>query len=961
MNILIYIFKYRLLGSVNYFSFSLFIGGVIALVSGLMVYRRRTLLSNKLWFWLNICTAIWSFGYATMISATTYRVAWISNLILHYAAIFIPILYLYFILSFTKSLKQNKKKLIKIFLIGLFFITINHTSFFIRTVKQKFIFNYAPDAGPLYVFFALYFWLLVVWATVIILKTIIQKKEQSIAKQAKYILLSEIGFLGGGSVFFLTFNINIPPYPIILFSLYPIVIVYAIIKHRLMDVRVVITRSLIFSLLVLGTSVIFGGGVFLMGKLFGDRTQVSNVIMSILASAVIVVLMDPLKQKLAAITDHIFFKKEVNYDALLGHLSKIIAQELDIKKLTQFVAKELEVSLKITRVSFFLLGKDQTKIVSMNKGGKAQIVPSASIFSFIKRTKQLFITEELVRIAQDTQDQQEKQALNTLLEDLDERGIAAVIPIILQDEVSGLLVLGAKVSGDIFNMQEIRMFEVLSSQLGAAVAKARLYEEVSLFNVALQKKVKGAMKELQMKNREFEEHNQYLTILQTIGDKIAKSLDVLDVAQIVADSIALELGYVGGIVMRKEDEARAQIIAMSNTPILKATLEQLLKETHHFTLPFAQNELGRVLHDGERLMITKLAAMMSPPLLAPEVEQLQAELHIKTAVAVPIRSEGNIEGCIVFMSKKEEKFITPAELDMMESLTAEVGAIFGNLFLYRQLEATHQDLNNANQRLFDIDKTKSEFLSIAAHQLRTPLSGIKGYLSMLLEGDFGKLLDNQRAMIKELFVNANRLTRLVNNFLDVSRIDANRLKIEKKWFDLRDILDAIYMEFATVVKEKHLEFMYKRNLSAGKVMVYGDMDKIHDALINIVDNCIKYTNTGGVGVSLQDSADAIVITIHDTGVGIDPNELATLFDKFVRGRERGGKASGAGFGLYIAKKVIEAHGGKIKVESEGAGKGSTFEVTILKKSFQEDVGDVVLHPEISPPRALVPGVTPQAA
>jgi signal transduction histidine kinase len=139
------------------------------------------------------------------------------------------------------------------------------------------------------------------------------------------------------------------------------------------------------------------------------------------------------------------------------------------------------------------------------------------------------------------------------------------------------------------------------------------------------------------------------------------------------------------------------------------------------------------------------------------------------------------------------------------------------------------------------------------------------------------------------------------------------------------------------------------------------MDKIHDALINIVDNCIKYTNKGEVGVSLRDTADALVITIHDTGVGIDPKELATLFDKFVRGRERGGKASGAGLGLYIAKKVIEAHGGKIVVQSEGAGAGSIFEVTILKKSFLEDVRDVALHPEISPPRGLAGGVTPQVA
>ncbi|KKT35971.1 MAG: Two-component sensor kinase [Parcubacteria group bacterium GW2011_GWA2_44_12] len=418
-----------------------------------------------------------------------------------------------------------RRRLFIVSAIGIILFILSYTSFIIEKIDRVYLGGFDGKMGVLFVPYAVYVFCLNI--AIVLNFFFAYRKAKGVEKvMFLYVLIGACIFVGTA----VTVSFILPIFGVLGFLpidtvssvVFLIAVTYAIVRYRLMDIRVVITRSLIFSFLVLGTSVIFGGAVFLAGQVFGARTQVSNVLMTILASAAIVLLMDPLKRKLAAVTDRIFFKKEVNYDAVLARLSRIIAQELDMKKLTRLIIKDLTASLKINKASIFLFGKEQREIVSVSEGSKTRNQLSAVIRSFIEEKKQLCITEEMIRIEQDTQDKKEKAALSALVQDLEQSGIAAVIPIILREEVSGILVLGAKVSGDIFTMQEIRMFEVLSSQLGTALEKARLYEEVSLLSLELQKKVKLAMKELQVRNKEFEEHNQYLAILQKIGDKIAK-------------------------------------------------------------------------------------------------------------------------------------------------------------------------------------------------------------------------------------------------------------------------------------------------------------------------------------------------------------------------------------------------------------------------------------------------------
>lgn len=244
-----------------------------------------------------------------------------------------------------------------------------------------------------------------------------------------------------------------------------------------------------------------------------------------------------------------------------------------------------------------------------------------------------------------------------------------------------------------------------------------------------------------------------------------------------------------------------------------------------------------------------------------------------------------------------------------------------------KLEKLTAELQVANERLKQLDEAKTEFLSITSHQLRTPLSAIKGYLSMLQEGDFGKMTKKQTDIVGILLRNSERLIRLINIFLNISRIESGRLKINKSLNDINRLLDDIIKSLAIEAGTKHIKVEFKE--SDVPLFQY-DNDKIADVLINLIDNAIKYTPIGGwVRVSVKNMDKYILVKVQDNGKGIGYEELDQLFQKFKRGKDINRvDTSGVGLGLYIAKKIIEGHGGNIWAESEGENKGTAFKFTL---------------------------------
>lgn len=248
----------------------------------------------------------------------------------------------------------------------------------------------------------------------------------------------------------------------------------------------------------------------------------------------------------------------------------------------------------------------------------------------------------------------------------------------------------------------------------------------------------------------------------------------------------------------------------------------------------------------------------------------------------------------------------------------------------KKIEELAENLEDANIRLKELDRQKSEFLSMAAHQLRTPLTSIKGYASLMLEGSYGDLPKKVDSVLETIFASSSRMADTVSDFLNVSRIEQGKMEYRMENVDLGDLSKSVVTELALAAKEKDLQLNY-HNDRKGPYPINADVSKLEHVISNLVDNAIKYTQKGAVSVRVErDTARNVgIVKVIDTGAGIPKEALPKLFDKFVRARNvQDINVTGTGLGLYVAREMIQMHNGKIWAESKGEGKGSTFIVEI---------------------------------
>jgi len=270
--------------------------------------------------------------------------------------------------------------------------------------------------------------------------------------------------------------------------------------------------------------------------------------------------------------------------------------------------------------------------------------------------------------------------------------------------------------------------------------------------------------------------------------------------------------------------------------------------------------------------------------------------------------------------KKKGKKIPVA--DSSAPLKSKEGKIIGCVVVFRDVT-----------REREIDRMKSEFVSVASHQLRTPLTSIKWLLEMMLEGDVGKITKKQEKHLKDVFASNERMITLVNDLLNVSRIEAGKIKIEPKEVQIEDVLSQIVESLKPMSQKKNITMLcHHPEPKLPKLFI--DPTRIGEAFKNLISNAIKYTNDGGkIELSCKKMDHMVEFAIKDNGVGIPKDQQKRVFEKFFRADNIiRMQTEGTGLGLYITKSIIESSGGKIRFESQ-EGKGTTFYFTLpIKKT-----------------------------
>ncbi len=304
-------------------------------------------------------------------------------------------------------------------------------------------------------------------------------------------------------------------------------------------------------------------------------------------------------------------------------------------------------------------------------------------------------------------------------------------------------------------------------------------------------------------------------------------------------------------------------------------------------------------------------------------------------VLTPLNVKDKTVGLLVLGKKESGDMYDDEDLQVLEIIGAQAAMAMENALLYeetltfniklkKEIEKATRDLRKANIELKRLDTAKSEFISIASHQLRTPLTVIKGYISMILDGNFGTINPGAKKSLQKVYESGERLIQLIENLLNISRIESGRLKFTYKEMSLVKMVESVVEEFSNVAREKGLKLNYKKpSKPLPKIII--DDEKIRQVVMNLIDNAIKYTKKGSVTVRLKKDNDELKFSVSDSGMGVSPDDINYLFKKFSRGKRTSVvDTEGTGLGLYVARQMIEAHQGKIWVESKGEGKGAKF-------------------------------------
>jgi signal transduction histidine kinase len=304
------------------------------------------------------------------------------------------------------------------------------------------------------------------------------------------------------------------------------------------------------------------------------------------------------------------------------------------------------------------------------------------------------------------------------------------------------------------------------------------------------------------------------------------------------------------------------------------------------------------------------------------------------ALSLRLKTENQVVGYILFGQKnsgdtydtKDDKllFIVANELSVTieNALRFEEIQNFNLTLQYKVENATHQ-LKNSNKRLKMLDETKDDFISMASHQLRTPLAVIKGYLKMVVGGEVGTITSQQKNFLIQALDSSENMVRLVTELLNVSRITSGKFTIEASSVNLADLIDQEVKALAGMAEAHNVELTYSKPKNFPLLML--DEDKTKQVVANFIDNAIYYSKHQGGKVIVSLSSDEYIeFKVIDNGIGVPASEKAHLFTKFYRAKNaKEARPDGTGVGIYLAKVVVAEQGGELIFESK-EGEGSTF-------------------------------------
>jgi signal transduction histidine kinase len=442
-----------------------------------------------------------------------------------------------------------------------------------------------------------------------------------------------------------------------------------------------------------------------------------------------------------------------------------------------------------------------------------------------------------------------------------------------------------------FSEKQIKLVETFAAQAVIAIENVRLFKELEARNSAL--------------TESLEQQTATSEILRVISSSPTD-------AQPVFDAIAANAAHLCSAndaqLLRVEGEILRLVAAfgVSAMPSVRRLTRGHL--------------VGRAVIDRKTIHVRDLEQA-----LAEYPESTAAQYGVQSALAVPLLRDGVALG-VIRISRTEIQPFTDKQIALLQTFADQAVIAIENVRLFKELEASNQEIAEKSRQVEVASQHKSEFLANMSHELRTPLNAVIGFSEVLTDRMFGELNEKQEEYLKDIHASGTHLLSLINDILDLSKVEAGRMELELTDFHLPTALDNALMLVRERAGRRSLALQMSVDERLGQIRA--DERKIRQVVLNLLSNAIKFTPEGGrIEVAAVSKDESVEVSVSDTGVGIAPEDQQAVFEEFRQVGTAEKKAEGTGLGLTLCRKFIELHGGRIWVKSQ-VGVGSTFTFTI---------------------------------
>jgi two-component system, NtrC family, sensor kinase len=444
-----------------------------------------------------------------------------------------------------------------------------------------------------------------------------------------------------------------------------------------------------------------------------------------------------------------------------------------------------------------------------------------------------------------------------------------------------------------FTDRQIELVTTFADQAVIAIENVRLFQELQARTAQLTRSV------------------EELRALGEVSRAVSSTLDLEMVLNTIVSRAAQLAGADGASIHEYDD----------------ATREFQIRAAHNYAPELVESIRAMPIRLGEGLM--GLAAERREPVQVPDIVQEGAyqsrlrdmllRIGYRALLALPLVREDQVIGALTVNRRAPEEF-APEVVELLKTFATQSALAIQNARLFREIADKSQQLEAASRH-------KSEFLASMSHELRTPLNAILGFSEVLAERMFGEVNAKQAEYLQDILSSGRHLLSLINDILDLSKVEAGRLELELGRFHLPTALD----NALTLVRERATRhgISLTQTVDPGVADIVADERKVKQILLNLLSNAVKFTPEGGrVGLTATAAESVVTIAVSDTGIGIAPEDQAAIFEEFRQvGRDDTRTQEGTGLGLTLAKKFVELHGGRIWLQSQ-VGQGSTFSFTL---------------------------------